>query len=119
VRRRNVDGGGFGGANTVRAEAEERVGDVVGHRQHDDAVEAVMADGEAKESGSDGGGFNVVKFGEDSDEAMELVNVGALYPVVVNDEAKMNVASDMCEQARLSLVTPVVFEKLDYALMSV
>jgi len=56
-----------------------------------------MADGEAKESGSDGGGFNVVKFGEDSDEAMELVNVGVLYPVVVNDEAKMNVVSDMCE----------------------
>ena len=78
-----------------------------------------MADGEAKESGGDGGGFNVVKFGEDSDEAMELVNVGVLYPVVVNDEAKMNVVSDMCEQARLSLVIPVVFEKLDYALMSV
>jgi len=45
--------------------------------------------------------------------------MGILYPVVVNDEAKMNVVSDMREQARLSLVTPVVFEKLDYALMSV
>jgi hypothetical protein len=59
VRRRDVHGGGFGGANTVRAEAEEHVGDVVGHRQCDDAVDAVMADGEAKESGSDGGGFDV------------------------------------------------------------
>jgi hypothetical protein len=78
-----------------------------------------MTDGEAKESGGDGGGFCVVQFGEDSDEAMELVNVGAFCPVVVNDEAKMNVVSDMGEQARLSLVMPVVFEKLDYALMSV
>jgi hypothetical protein len=39
-----------------------------------------MADGEAKESGSDGGGFCVVQFGEDSNEAMELVNVGAFCP---------------------------------------
>ena len=78
-----------------------------------------MADGEAKESGSDGGGFYVVQFGEDSDEAMELVNMGVLYPVVINDEAKMNVVSDMREKARLSLVIPVVFEKLDYSLMSV
>ena len=82
MRRRDACGGGFGGANTIRAEAEEHVGDVVGHRQDDDAVEAVMADGEAKESGSDGGGFYVVQFGEDSNEAMELVNVGVLYPVV-------------------------------------
>ena len=119
MRRRDACGGGFGGANTIRAEAEEHVGDVVGHRQHDDAFDAVMADGEAKESGSDGGGFYVVQFGENRDEAMELVNMGVLYPVVVNDEAKMNVVSDMGEQARLSLVTPVVFEKLDYALMSV
>jgi hypothetical protein len=92
-----VHGRGFGGANTIRAEAEEHVGDVVGHGQHDDAVEAAMADGEAKESGSDGGGFYVVELGEDRDEAMELVNVGALYPVVANDEAKMNVVCDMGE----------------------
>jgi hypothetical protein len=50
---------------------------------------------------------------------MELVNVGAFYPVVANDEAKVNVVSDMGEKAWLGLVTPVVFEKLDYALMSV
>ena len=48
-----------------------------------------------------------------------MVNVGVLYPVVVNYEAKMNIVSDMGEQARLSLVTPVVFEKLYYALVSV
>ena len=112
-------GGGLGGSNTVRAETEEHVDDVVGHRQDDFAVDAVMVDGEAKESGSDGGGFCVVEFGEDRDEAMEMVNVGVLYPVVVNYEAKMNIVSDMGEQARLSLVIPVVFEKLYYALVSV
>ena len=48
-----------------------------------------------------------------------MVNVGALYPAVVNYEAKMNIVGNMGEQARLSLVMPVVFEKLHYALVSV
>ena len=95
VSRRGACGRGLGGSNAVRAETEEHVGDVVGHRQDDFAVDAVMVDGEAKESGSDGGGFCVVEFGEDRDEAMEMVNVGVLHPAVVNYEVKMNAVSDM------------------------
>jgi hypothetical protein len=50
---------------------------------------------------------------------MEVANVGVLHPVVVNDEAKMNVVSDVGEEARLSLAIAVVFEKLDHALVGV
>ncbi len=83
-RRGGVDGGGIAGAHREiederEGERRSRVRDGEGFRK------AVVGDGEAKEFGSDGMGFGVVKGRETRDKKVEVRAVRILYAKVVND----------------------------------
>ena len=101
---RDIDGGGGGMFDAVRAASFEHVGNMGGHGGGDGAGDAVVDDGLAKESVSNRVGFDVVFSGEGIDKAVEVGDVVVFYAVVVNYEGKVNGVDGVGEEAGLELV---------------
>ncbi len=80
-----VDGGGIAGGHTERTKTSEKVRGVAGVRDGDGFGRAVVEDGEAKEFGSDGMGFGVVKGRETRDKKVKVRAKRVFDAKVVND----------------------------------
>ncbi len=80
-----IEGELHGGTPRVRRRANEEVRGVAGVRDGESSGGVVVGDEEAKELGSDGVGFGVVKGRETRDKKVEVRAVPILDAKVVND----------------------------------
>ena len=100
VGGRNVDGGGSGGANAVRAKAGKKGGSIARVREREGARSAVVMEGEAKELGRDGVGFAVIQGGKARDKKLKVREVVVFDTEVIYHQDKGYRTRDVAEKAR-------------------
>ena len=97
---RGVDGGGGSGGDAGRSEAGEESRHIAGVRHSEGAGRAVVFEGETKEFGGEGVGFDMIKSGDAGDEKGEVRGVLVFDAEVVNDQDKGDGAGGVTEKTR-------------------